>query len=89
MPTAVRTSDLERAQTQGRLVAAKDNPHAFEAAAVGLAVMLLEEDSLGYTRLWMHFKEGARSNVDGHYHLTGILNRLSERARELYEENKQ
>lgn len=84
--STITTSDLDRAQTQGRLVATKDNQHAFEAAAEGLAVMLLEEDALGYSRLWIWFEEGARNYVDGQWHLEGIQRRLKDRADELYKE---
>lgn len=90
MPT-ITTSDLDRMQTQGRLVATKDNQQAFEAAAENLAVAMLEDDENNtstYTRLWIWFEEGARNYVDGQWHLDGIQKRLRERARELYEEAK-
>jgi len=90
MPT-ITTSDLDRMQTQGRLVATKDNKQAFEAAAESLAIALLEDaehDTSNYTRLWIWFEEGARNYTDGQWHLEGIQRRLKARAQELYEEAK-
>jgi len=84
--STITTSDLDRARTQGRLVATKDNQQAFEAAAENLAIAMLENDRDAYDRLWIWFEEGARNNVDGQYHLEGIQRRLKDRAEELYKE---
>jgi hypothetical protein len=81
MPT-ITNSDLDRMQTMGRLVAAKDNQQAFESAAEYLAISRLEGNN--FTRLWFFFEEGARNNCDGQYHLDAIKARLRERAEELY-----
>lgn len=87
MPT-ITNADLDRAQTQGRLVATKDNQQAFEAAAENLAISLLEEDAQGYRYLWAWFEEGARNYATDMWHLEGIQRRLKARAQELYEEAK-
>ena len=90
MPT-ITHADLDRAQTQGRLVATKDNQQAFEAAAENLALAKLEDEehgTEGYVDLWIWFEEGARNYATDMYHLTGIQDRLKARAQELYEEAK-
>ena len=90
MPT-ITHADLDRAQTQGRLVATKDDQQAFEAAAEDLAIARLEDDrndTNDYFRLWFWFEEGARNYVDGQYHLDGIQRRLKERVEEIYQEAK-
>lgn len=83
----VTDSDLARMQTMGRLVAAKDNQQAFEAAAEYLATVALEGQFKFYTRLWIWFEEGARNSCDGQYHLDGIQRRLKDRADQLIMEN--
>lgn len=90
MPT-VTNADLDRAQTQGRLVATKDNQQAFEAAAENLAIALMEDaehDTDNYVRLWIWFEEGARNYATDMWHLESIQQRLRARAQELYEEAK-
>jgi len=77
----VSNTDLDKAQTFGRLVAQKDDREAFESAAEYMAVCYLEEGN--FMRLWMWFEEGARNYADGMYHLESIQRRLRERVKEL------
>jgi len=77
----IKSGDLDRMQTMGRLVATKDNQQAFETAAEYLAISVLEGSN--FHQLWIWFEEGARNYVDGQYHLDGIQARLKARANEI------
>lgn len=86
--TDITTSDLDRAQTQGRLVACTNNSHAFNAAAENLALCLLEENGGNYRKLYFAFEEGSRNYADNQRHQDDIMESLAEEAKKIYERNK-
>lgn len=82
----IKSGDLDRMQTLGRLVASKDNLKAWETAAEYLAIATLE--GINTARLWLWFEEGARNNVEGQWHLDAIQTQLKYRVAELIKENR-